>query len=209
MPTIKNLIWDIDGTVFDTYPAIALAFQQAMSSFGHAVEVEEMSALAQVSVNYCVSELIARYGIDQETLEERFNAAYIALPKTAQVPFDGVRDVLEWVRAQGGVNGVVTHRLREGTHELLRLHSLDHLFDEIVAGDDGFPRKPAPDGFLAVVQRCGLDPAETAAVGDRELDILAGKGAGLTTCWFRAAPGAQADFVFNDYAELLAYLKNS
>ncbi len=31
---IRNIIWDADGTLFDTYPAIASAFQAAMADLG-------------------------------------------------------------------------------------------------------------------------------------------------------------------------------
>jgi phosphoglycolate phosphatase-like HAD superfamily hydrolase len=30
----RNIIWDVDGTLFDTYPAIAKAFQVALNDLG-------------------------------------------------------------------------------------------------------------------------------------------------------------------------------
>ena len=49
----------------------------------------------------------------------------------------------------------------------------------------------------------GLDKARTLAVGDRELDILAAKNAGIHACLFNAAlPETAADYRIRDLSEL-------
>jgi phosphoglycolate phosphatase-like HAD superfamily hydrolase len=58
-----------------------------------------------------------------------------------------------------------------------------------------------------VLQHQRLDPAETLAIGDRELDMRAGRAAGLTTCLYRGAPfSVEADLTISDYFELLDLL---
>lgn len=47
-----------------------------------------------------------------------------------------------------------------------------------------FERKPSPAGNLYLLSTHGLDPARTLAVGDRELDMLAAKAAGVDGCRF-------------------------
>ncbi len=204
---IQNLIWDIDGTLFDTYPAMIAAFQEALADFGKQVQAEEVDPLARVSIPHCIRVLAGKYGIAEDALTEKFLGHYRAKPKTDQPPFEGAAAVCREIVCAGGANLVVTHRLRWSTEELLRVHELENLFVDIAAGDEGYPKKPDPGAFLALIERNRLDPAVTATIGDREIDIQAGKAAGLVTCLFGdGAGGIEADFYFTNYQELMNYL---
>ena len=48
--------------------------------------------------------------------------------------------------------------------------------------ENGFPGKPAPDAVLYLLEKHGLDPAETIMIGDRDLDGQSGINAGATGC---------------------------
>lgn len=207
---IRNLIWDVDGTLFDTYPAIVSAFSQALYSFGASAPDSEVEALARVSLSLCTEKLSRRFQLDEDRLGRVFAELYRAIPKAEQPPFEGTRAVCEAILAAGGVNTIVTHRGSASTKELLSTHGMTHLFVDIVAADEGYPKKPDPAAFLVVIERQKLNRAETAAVGDREIDIQAGKAAGLRTYLFSFRPAkTEADLVFHDYAELLKLLKET
>jgi phosphoglycolate phosphatase-like HAD superfamily hydrolase len=53
------------------------------------------------------------------------------------------------------------------------------LFADCLIAEEGFPSKPAPDAVLALIARNSLDPAECVMVGDREIDGMSGKNAGI------------------------------
>jgi len=58
------------------------------------------------------------------------------------------------------------------------------------------------------MQTHGLRPDETLAVGDREIDILAGVAAGIRTCLFRGEDArTEADLFIHEFDELLCYLQ--
>ncbi len=68
-------------------------------------------------------------------------------------------------------------------------------------------RKPDPAAFNAIIERHGLDRDATMAIGDREIDVLAGKAAGVVTCLFgRADAGVEADLAIADFRELARLL---
>jgi len=204
---IQNLIWDVDGTLFDTYPAIVQALQQALAAHNRWLPEPELEAMAKVSVSRSVVELARRFGLDEAEFGEAFDSQYRAIPKESQAPFEGVRAVCQKTIALGGGNHIVTHRGLRSTQALLALHDLSQYFGEIAAGDQGYPSKPDPAAFLAIVEKCGLDPARTAAVGDREIDIQAGQAAGLKTAWFHGKPDRLApDLLFDDYRALFEFL---
>jgi phosphoglycolate phosphatase-like HAD superfamily hydrolase len=59
---------------------------------------------------------------------------------------------------------------------------MDTLFRDLISGDDGFPKKPDPAGIEAIVKRNDLDKDVSMVIGDRAVDIEAGRLAGLRTC---------------------------
>ena len=67
------------------------------------------------------------------------------------------------------------------------------------------PRKPAPDAIQYLLRRFQLNPAVTAMIGDRSLDVDAGINADVKTIYFNvdglnAAP--QADYQVNHLIEI-------
>jgi HAD superfamily hydrolase (TIGR01509 family) len=206
-PAIRHIIWDVDGTLFDTYPAISAAFLSALADFGAAAPLPEIESLARVEVLRCAEELAGRFDLATDDLMRAFGKHYVALSPAAEPPFPGVRAVCERIVAGDGVNAIVTHRNAGSLAGLLAAHDMGSLFVEIIARDDGYPRKPNPAAFIAVLQHQHLDPRETLSVGDRAIDIQAGRAAGTLTCLF-GDQGLEvpADLTIGDYAELLAWL---
>lgn len=205
---IRNLIWDVDGTLFDTYPAMLGAFSGALDHYGFTVPAAELQALADISMKHCVETLAARFNLPLGELYRRYEELYGEISLSQQPPYPGVSEVCRYIREQGGQNTIVTHRRCGTTRALLEAHHLAGCFSDILSLEDGFPRKPDPAMYLESLRRNQLSPAETVGVGDRELDIQAARAAGLRTAFFRRAPlVVEADFSFSDYAELLAWLK--
>jgi phosphoglycolate phosphatase-like HAD superfamily hydrolase len=204
---IRHLIWDVDGTLFDTYPAIVQAFLSALKSFGQVGVPEDITPLAKESLSQCSRVLASQRALPAAAFHDRFLEEYRRLPKAIQVPFAGSTNVCEAVAHAGGINAIVTHRARSSAEALLVEHDLRSLFVEIIGGDDGFPRKPDPAAFVEILNRHSLSPDQTAAVGDRSVDMEAGKAAGVRTCLFTVDDSAAgADFRFAHYEELLAYV---
>jgi phosphoglycolate phosphatase-like HAD superfamily hydrolase len=54
---IRNIIWDVDGTLFDTYPAIAQAFKAALNDLGADASLDWIEGLARKSLGRCASTL--------------------------------------------------------------------------------------------------------------------------------------------------------
>ena len=115
------------------------------------------------------------------------------------LPFPYVENVLK----QTNVNVIMTHKPRKAVENLLSIHKLDRYFSEIVAGDDGFPRKPDPSSYRYLHEIYELD----LAVGDRQLDLIPAKEIGIHTCSFQN-PHADADFHVSSYLEFNVSIKS-
>lgn len=202
---IKNIIWDVDGTLFDTYPAIVRAFQSALRDFGCEVPVKQIEELAKKSLGLCVSTLASQCQINEDELGKKFDTDYDQVKPEEQPPFPGVISICEYIYSIGGKNLIVTHRGQEGTNELLVRNHMMQLFAGAVTRNDGYARKPAPEAFNVIVQVHNIERGETITVGDREIDITAGQAAGLFSCLFGNG-GSTADFCFQDFADLQTFI---
>jgi phosphoglycolate phosphatase-like HAD superfamily hydrolase len=101
---------------------------------------------------------------------------------------------------------VFTHR-GESAGKYLEKAGLTAYFSDVVTWDDRFTRKPDPSGNLSIIEKHGLRPASLLAVGDREIDMLAGKAAGTDACLFRATDMATvADYKIKELGELYPIL---
>jgi phosphoglycolate phosphatase-like HAD superfamily hydrolase len=200
--TVRNIIWDIDGTLFDTYPAIARAFKRALNELGSDAPLDRIAELARESLGHCATTLAGECQVDLDQLEAAFGEAYDRTGPDEQPPFPGARAICEHICRIAGQNVVVTHRGPKGTAELLSRSGLAALFADRITGADGFPRKPDPGAFHAIIERRGLRRDETMAIGDREIDVAAGRAAGVHTCFFGRDPAVAPDVVIDDFADL-------
>ncbi len=206
---IRNIIWDVDGTLFDTYPAIVEAFRQAVKDLGHDAPIEGITAAAKQSLGYCAADLANTYKLDENQIGLRFEEHYSLMRPEDQAPFPGVIEICNAICSRGGRNVIITHRGNLGVNELLTTHQMSDLFSGQITRDDGYPKKPDPAAFTAMLERFQLNPKETMTVGDRDIDILAGQAAGIFSCFFGTDAGkSKPDFIFTRYDELYAFLLN-
>jgi phosphoglycolate phosphatase-like HAD superfamily hydrolase len=205
--TIRNVVWDVDGTLFDTYPAIARAFRAALREFGQDASLPRIVTLARDSLTHCTTTLVEEYNLDQVPFEAAVARNYERTDPADQPPFPGAKDICEYIFGAGGQNVIVTHRGPRGTGELLSAHGLSELFSGCITHADGYPRKPDPAAFNAIIARHGLIRDQTMTIGDRDIDVLAGRSAGLFTCFFGPeTTDAGADLTIADFGELARML---
>jgi len=204
---IRNLIWDADGTLFNTYPAITEAMRRTLAEMNAPVPVERIHRLVNVSFSHCTETLGEEHGLAPDDILQRFREILSTLPLTLQPPFPGAVELCEYILSLDGKNCIVTHRGRASLLRLLEMHGMTDLFAGMATGDDGFPRKPDPAAFNAVIERQQLDRAVTLAIGDREIDTLGAQAAGLRACFFGENPyDVTPDVAVRDYGVLLTWV---
>jgi len=206
---IRNIIWDVDGTLFNSYPAIAKSFIAALNEFGKDTSLDWIEILAKISLSHCVSTLAQQFQLEESDLGSAFEKHYDLTTPEEQPPFPGVKSVCEYISNLGGKNIIVTHRDKESTYALLAVNNMTKYFSGCLARDEGYPKKPHPAAFEAVIKIYNLQREETMAVGDRDIDILAGQSAGVFTCLIGySADGTKADLIINNFDELFQYISS-
>lgn len=175
---VRHFIWDFDGTLVDTYPAMVRSLCAAAADHGICLDPVRGLDLMKNCLQHALDTLSAENGVDGETLRKGFRAHEQVELLAGVPPIAGVPEMLRAVVKGGGRNYVATHRDLQ-CRDLLDHCGLLPLFHGFVTREDGLPRKPAPDMLLHLMQRQDLSPEECVMIGDRPLDTLAGRAAGM------------------------------
>ncbi|WP_042460162.1 HAD-IA family hydrolase [Neobacillus dielmonensis] len=187
-----NILWDFDGTLFDTYPALVQGFIELS---GQDLDPEEvLSWLKKDSKT-----TFRHYGID-ESQRRKYQELYNHYSRLTSKPFDYLEEAL----ASAEHNVIVTHRDKESTRYLLNKYDLAKYFTEIVSVEEqGFTRKPHTSAYEYVLEKFQID----LVVGDRDLDLIPARKLNIQTVAFQN-PNIQADTHINSYAQFIPVVLN-
>lgn len=174
---IAAVLFDLDGTLVDTYTLI-------FESFRHAARQVLGRDLTEVQV-------LARWGLplrarfDQvdpqqvDDLVRAYLAFYEANHDRLAAPFRGVPDLLQALRGWGCRLAIVTSKRRETTALALHRFDLGRYFDAVLTEEDVGAVKPAGEPILAALRRLNVPPARAMMVGDSVVDLRAARAAGV------------------------------
>lgn len=205
---IKNIIWDFDGTLFDTYPAIAGIFITTLKSFGIVGNRKKVLHMLHKSLSKTYDCLSNEHSIDRETLRSRFMEMEEAMDVSMVVPFNGARQLLTHIIDSGGINLIYTNR-GASTFAFLENSGYMKYFLEVITREDGFGRKPSPGCINYFIKKYNLKKSEVLMLGDREIDILAAKNADIKSGYFNSHHipiSIEYDIYIDSLPELLPYL---
>ena len=206
MMRYDNIIWDFDGTLFNTYPAMCRDLQAVMEGLGVHASLEDLLPRFTTSRETVLAWCGEQAGMTAQEVDQIYRAWVTEHGQPEAYPFPHVRSILERFQAAGGRNFVFTHR-SGSVHDYLAGADLTKYFTDVVSAGTTYARKPAPAGNLHIIETHGLDKARTLAVGDRELDVLAAKNAGIHACLFSPEHReTAADHRIRDFTELDALL---
>ncbi len=182
----KHIIWDFDGTLFNTYPGVAHTFLKIMKEkYEKDFQYEKVLEWSKFSLKFCAENLSEDINTDKESLIESFHAEYMSNgAPIEEPPYKGAKEICDLVKERGGLNLLVTHRGEMTLKRLLEKYNMREYFKELISRDDEFPRKPDPAAFLYLIDKYNLTRENTLAVGDREIDVDAAHNAGITACYF-------------------------
>ena len=171
-------IWDLDGTLLESYGVIVEGARTAAQEAGLADTAEEvLKGVKQASVSAYMRDAGVRAGIPFERMMERYRFHVHALDGRITL-VDGAAETLERLRREGAAHYVYTHRGASSRPILERLGILG-FFRDVVTAEMKLRPKPSGDGVKYLLEKYGLDPADTWYVGDRALDVLCAKDAGV------------------------------
>ena len=205
----KNIsfIYDLDGTLLDSYDVILSGIQAVCDKYGFPYDEKEIrKEIITYSVNHFLERIGREHNIPFETMKNgcslvtRSNVDKIKVMRHA-------KELLEELHRRGVKNYVFTHR-GVTTEKVLRNVGLYDYFIEIITSQSGFKRKPEPDALLYLVDKYHLNPNDTYYVGDRSIDIEAAYNANIKSILYLnedncTVPSGKETYIVKDLLEIL------
>ena len=204
---IKHIIWDFDGTLFDSYPGMVNAFLRALKKYEIEAEYDEVLKLFLNSEKTAVQYYQNQFLLGEE-LTEVYQDEKSHIDLSNMLPFPYAKEVCQRIKEAGRYNYILTHR-GSTTYDILRKNGMVELFTEIVTKDNQFARKPDPEAIYYLLDKYQIDLKEAMIVGDREIEILLGQKAKVKTCFYESGnrePELQADYRVKSLEEVLTIL---
>jgi len=210
------VVFDLDGTLADSFAAIDEALERALAECGLPRRDLEWtrSHVGRGAVELVKAAVAPEGEAAMRRVGERFAAHYEAIYREQTPPLPGAAAVLVHAAARtAGRVAVVSNkhaRLCRGWLEHWGL--LPHVA-EVAGPDTTGARKPDPAALLPVLAALGVGAADALLVGDMDVDVEAGRNAGVAVVVVRggATPAealerAGALAVLNELGELPAWL---
>ena len=190
----KYIIFDFDGTLANTNDIIVASWQATYEHYlGHTLPVREIEAsFGEILVNTIgrmipdapVNEVVDFYRSYQDSHQQEYEV-YV---------FEGVREILEQLRARGCIIGVGTSRTAYSFRNYMKKLEMDQLVDEVVTMNDVSSHKPDPETIDALLIKMMANAGEpydecsgipehvrdaAVMIGDTKYDIGCANNAGV------------------------------
>ena len=212
--TITTLLFDFDGTVFDTVEGITKSIQYALRKHGRDAELEELRCFAGPPL---VDKFMEVYEVSKEEAEQLvtdFRERYVPIGVYESSPFPGIRELLEALRAAGKKVAVATSKPQPLAELLLERAGLRELFDVVVGSGGGVNNDAKWQIVTRAMELCGAKPENCVLVGDTKYDVEGARKCGIPCIgvrWGYAVEGeleaAGAEMVVETVKEVKAMIK--
>ena len=175
------IVFDWDGTLFDSTALIARCIQAAAADLDLPVPSDEAAShviglgLTEALQHAVPSLPAARY----PELGQRYRHHYVNRQHEL-VLFDGTLEMLQALKARNHWLAVATGKSRRGLDEALQTVQLHGLFDATRTADET-AGKPHPRMLLELMAAIGTTPARTLMVGDTTHDLQLARNAGTAS----------------------------
>ncbi|MFZ5757233.1 MAG: phosphoglycolate phosphatase [Pseudomonadota bacterium] len=183
---MKAVLFDLDGTLVDSVPDIAVAVDGMLKQLGRAPAGEArvrgwVGNGGRMLVRRALAGNVTGVADDDPQLASAmdiFFACYDASNGRASRLYDGVTDALEELSVRGLPMAVITNKPHRYIEPLFDALGITRHFRILIGGDTLPVKKPDPAPLLLACRELGIAPADALMVGDSRNDIEAARAAG-------------------------------
>ena len=199
-------IWDLDGTLIDSYKVIVSSIEQVLIDKNVYIPYDIIKRKStERSVGEFLSEIAPVYSLSIEELEKNCHA-HIDNRYLEVEAIKNSKEILEYLYREGSKHLIYTHK-GKSTHDILKNLDMDKYFEEVLTIEDGFKRKPDPEAINYFIDKYSIDRAYAYYVGDRHLDIDSSNNAGIKSIFFKpkdsfVEPTGRENYVVTDLIEI-------
>jgi len=209
-----SLIFDLDGTLFDTAPGLMQTMNALLARRDCApLILDDIKAQLSFGARAIMKCAMARSGLvvskeDIEALFREFISHYTAIMAQSSTPYPGLTKALGNLERSGFLMGVCTNRFEKSATDLINALGLGKQFGAIIGQDTIGIAKPDPAPVFETLHRMGGAAARAVFIGDSKVDVAAARAAKLpviaVSFGYAGMPASKlgADMVIDHYNEL-------
>lgn len=177
---LRAILWDNDGVLVDTEELYFEATRDAAAIDGVELTMEQFREVS-LTAGRSMFDIVREQGVGDERIRELVserNRIYRDRLLAGVRVLDGVREALEQLAASYRM-GIVTSAFREHFYAAHSSTGLLPHFEFVLTREDYRQSKPAPDPYLAALERFDMQPEECVAIEDSRRGVESARAAGL------------------------------
>lgn len=204
-PTLKAVIFDLDGVVADSHPIHEIAWTKLLAEQGLDAATLNLDFLYAGHPRRAILKHYLREMSDSDAekfgrrKDELYGEAAAELKPKPRIP-----EVIRQLNRDGIVCALATSAQSTRTYETLKKFGLTEQFAAIVTGEQAGTPKPAPEIFLLAAAKIERDPECCVVVEDSVAGVCAARAAGMKCLafapvkWFAELAGAGANDLLSE-----------
>ncbi|HIQ79136.1 MAG TPA: HAD hydrolase-like protein [Candidatus Scatomorpha intestinavium] len=206
----RTILFDFDGTVFDTGEGIMKSVRYAAEAFGY--QEPDLEALRCFVGPPLRGQFMKRYGVDAGTAEKmvaKYRERYSVKGLGECSVYPGVPELVRELRSMGKNVAIATGKPTAFTVSILERAGYGELFDAVLGSEFDGTRSKKSEVIAELLEKYGRDGA--AMIGDRDNDVLGAKECGIPcigVAWGYAEPGELLKAGAISLAETVDELRN-
>jgi phosphoglycolate phosphatase len=178
LPAFAAVLFDFDGTLIDSYPAIAASVNFIRHQHGQpGLSVAEVKRHVGRGPDYLLAHTVSGYRKDVDIARYRDHHPTVMFQGTSLLP--GATEALTQLHRAGKRLGLCSNKPRLFSAQLLEHLGVAAFFEVVLGPEDVTHPKPAPDMLRAALARLALPANRVLYVGDMAVDVEAARAAGV------------------------------
>ena len=210
--TINGIIFDLDGTLIDTFDTQLKSWREAFEKVGSTLDNDKFAnnfGKSYKDFTFSIDPSLTNLDIDEviqtnKKLMEKRSNQYSLFPES--------KKILETLHEKQITCMVASSNPRRVSESLLKQFHIDHLFGKVVGPDDVNNGKPAPDMLNLALNHHKIHPSNSIIVCYTTHDILAGKRSSTKTALIlrrkeqQNSVSSDPDYIISNLEEIIKFL---
>lgn len=180
MKNVRNLLFDLDGTLVDSSRTISACIDYALRQVGTSAGREvAISSLIGKPLLDIFREVFAMPGAQADSAIAHYREHYDRLEQAGSVVYDNMAEVLAELGSNGYRLFIATVKPTSVAEKVLTDLRLRSFFEGVAGASMGPERRDKKRIIRHALRKFELDPRQSLMIGDRDQDVLGARANGL------------------------------